>query len=186
MPVKGKTTKSRTAKSKGKGLKLKWWYILPVIAIVAVAGYAIVRYSQASVPGSQIYRKVGQNIIANRIVRKSNGASYAIIGNGGFALTEWTASEARSRDLACVTLKSTDPKKNFTAVITLTSYYGDSNVVATKRSITERGFYSRYDRNFATGGCYDYAKTGKLRMQVDGITNGGEFLLDYLVIQRGA
>jgi hypothetical protein len=48
MPVKGKTTKSRTAKSKGKGLKLKWWYILPVIAIVAVAGYAIVRYSQAA------------------------------------------------------------------------------------------------------------------------------------------
>ena len=186
MPVKGKTTKSRTAKSKGKGLKLKWWYILPVIAIVAVAGYAIVRYSQASVSGSQIYRRVGQNIIANRIVRKSNGASYAIIGNGGFALTEWPAIEARARNLACINLKSIDPKKNFTAVITLTSYYGDSNVVATKKSFTERGFYSRYDRNFTTGGCYDYARTGKLRMQVDGITNGGESIIEKLLIQSGA
>ena len=185
MPVKGQSAKSRTAKSTKKGSMLKWWYILPVIAIVAISGYAIVRFSQASVPGSQIYRRPGVNMIANRVVRKGN-TSLAIIGNGGFALTEWPASEARSRDLACVTLKSTDPKKNFTAVITLTSYYGDSNVVATKRSITERGFYSRYGRNFNAGGCYDYAKTGKLRMLVDGITNGGEFLLDYLVIQRGA
>lgn len=48
MPVKGQLTKSRTAKSTKKGPKLKWWYILPVIAIVAVAGYAIVRYSQAA------------------------------------------------------------------------------------------------------------------------------------------
>jgi hypothetical protein len=48
MPVKGQLTKSRTAKSTKKGLKLKWWYILPVIAIVTVAGYAIVRFSEAS------------------------------------------------------------------------------------------------------------------------------------------
>jgi len=47
MPTKGKT-KTRTSKSTKKGPKLKWWYILPVVAIVAVAGYAIVRYSQAA------------------------------------------------------------------------------------------------------------------------------------------
>ena len=46
--VKGKT-KTRISKSTKKGPKLKWWYILPVIAIVAVAGYAIVRYSQAAI-----------------------------------------------------------------------------------------------------------------------------------------
>lgn len=55
MPVKGKTTKSRTAKSTKKGPKLKWWYILPVIAIVAVAGYAIVRYSQATKEKGVVY-----------------------------------------------------------------------------------------------------------------------------------
>lgn len=58
MPVKGQSTKSRTAKSTKKGPKLKWWYILPVIAIVAVAGYAIVRYSQAS---SEAYVKTVDN-----------------------------------------------------------------------------------------------------------------------------
>jgi hypothetical protein len=47
MPSKAKTTKSRTSK-KSKQTKLKWWYILPVILIVAVAGYAIVRFSEAS------------------------------------------------------------------------------------------------------------------------------------------
>jgi len=49
MPVKGQMNKTRTAKSTKKGPKLKWWYTLPVIAIVAVAGYAIVRYGQAAV-----------------------------------------------------------------------------------------------------------------------------------------
>lgn len=40
-------SKSRTSSKKGKST-LKWWYILPVIAIIAVAGYAIVRFSEAS------------------------------------------------------------------------------------------------------------------------------------------
>ena len=57
MPTIGKT-KTRTSKSTKKGPKLKWWYILPVIAIVAVAGYAIVRYSQAS---SEAYVKTVDN-----------------------------------------------------------------------------------------------------------------------------
>ena len=48
MPQKGKMNKSRTAKSKGKVLKLRWWYVLPVIAIVAIAGYVIVRYGKAT------------------------------------------------------------------------------------------------------------------------------------------
>ena len=39
---------SRISSSKNKNLKLKWWYVLPVILVVAVAGYAIVRFSEAS------------------------------------------------------------------------------------------------------------------------------------------
>ena len=46
MSTKAKTTKSRTSNNK-KANKLKWWYILPVIVIVAIAGYAIVRFSEA-------------------------------------------------------------------------------------------------------------------------------------------
>ncbi len=47
MPTKVKGSNSRTASKKNKSAKLKWWYILPVIAIVAIAGYAIVRFSEA-------------------------------------------------------------------------------------------------------------------------------------------
>ena len=74
MPVKGKTTKSRTAKSKGKGLKLKWWYILPVIAIVAIAGYSIVRFSEAS---SVWWSIPAQNLNSREYVRKGNGTVWA-------------------------------------------------------------------------------------------------------------
>jgi hypothetical protein len=49
MPVNGQMNKARTAKTKGKGLKLKWWYVLPVIVLVAGAGYLVIRYSQAGV-----------------------------------------------------------------------------------------------------------------------------------------
>jgi hypothetical protein len=42
------SSKSRTSSSKKKNLKLKWWYVLPVVAIVAVAGYAIVSFSEAA------------------------------------------------------------------------------------------------------------------------------------------
>jgi len=45
VPVK-KHTKTKTSKFKSKN-QLKWWYILPVILIVAAAGYAIVRFSEA-------------------------------------------------------------------------------------------------------------------------------------------
>ncbi len=41
-------SKSRTSTSKKKNLKLKWWYVLPVILVVAISGYAIVRFSEAS------------------------------------------------------------------------------------------------------------------------------------------
>ncbi len=47
MPTKVNGSNSRTASKKNKSAKLKWWYILPVIAIVAIAGYAIVRFSEA-------------------------------------------------------------------------------------------------------------------------------------------
>ena len=43
---------SRTSSSKNKNLKLKWRYALPVIAIVADIGYAIVYYSKAATPAS--------------------------------------------------------------------------------------------------------------------------------------
>jgi hypothetical protein len=46
--------RSRTSKRKGKGIKLKWWYVLPVIAIVASAGYLIIRFSEAGTAKQQL------------------------------------------------------------------------------------------------------------------------------------
>lgn len=48
MSAKAKAPKSRTASKKNKSVNLKWWYILPVILFVTVAGYLIVRLSEAS------------------------------------------------------------------------------------------------------------------------------------------
>jgi len=47
MAAKKAASMSRTSKKGSSKTNLKWWYVLPVIAIVVVAGYAIVRFSQA-------------------------------------------------------------------------------------------------------------------------------------------
>ena len=41
-------TKTRTAKNKSKKSKLKWWYAAPIVVIIAIAGYFVVRFSFAS------------------------------------------------------------------------------------------------------------------------------------------
>ena len=59
------STKTRTTKNKSKQTKLKWWYVLPVILIVAVAGYAIVRFSEAATKrptSSTFYFTVGNGV----------------------------------------------------------------------------------------------------------------------------
>jgi hypothetical protein len=56
MAAKKAASKSRSSKLNKNKTNLKWWYVLPVIAIVAVAGYAIIRFSEAGTatkrPGS--------------------------------------------------------------------------------------------------------------------------------------
>ena len=83
MPVKGQMNKTRTAKTKGKGLKLKWWYVLPVIAIVAVAGYLVIRYSQAGATarirgGFGTFNKNG-----TKLTRATSGIPVRAIVQGG-------------------------------------------------------------------------------------------------------
>ena len=63
---------SRTSTSKKNNLKLKWWYVLPVILVVAIAGYAIVRFSEASVPGLKTVDS-GLNCEQGNIVDKTSG-----------------------------------------------------------------------------------------------------------------
>lgn len=40
--------KTRTANNKSKITNLKWWYLAPIVVIIAVAGYFVVRFSFAS------------------------------------------------------------------------------------------------------------------------------------------
>lgn len=77
-------SRSKIRTSKNKGMKLKWWYVLPVIAIVAVAGYAIVRFSQAAGP----YKTF--SIPASSLPAGSQGR--ALKGNGIYAASAPTSA----------------------------------------------------------------------------------------------
>jgi len=63
-------SKSRTSSKKTKS-SLKWWYILPVIAIVAVAGYAIVRFGEAATVITTIRPNMWQG--GGKVERKYTG-----------------------------------------------------------------------------------------------------------------
>ena len=90
------SSKTRTSSSKKKNLKLKWWYVLPVVAIVAVAGYAIVRSSQASY-GQYAYRNLSTKpplycVGGTRVSKGNFYYPYCNITNktGVYAAAGWT------------------------------------------------------------------------------------------------
>lgn len=83
-----KAIKSRTSKKSSSKTNLKWWYVLPVVAIVAVAGYAIVRFSEASVQGLKTVDS-GINCSLGTIVNKQApyGRSCSITNAPGVSAT---------------------------------------------------------------------------------------------------
>jgi hypothetical protein len=90
-------SKSRTSSKKSKS-SLKWWYILPVIAIVAVAGYAIVRFSQAGAAE----KRVGSGLTGGeRTVDKQGTYGRArVIGNNP-VIAGWSTRERGSLSRFC-------------------------------------------------------------------------------------
>ena len=84
---------SRTSTSKKNNLKLKWWYVLPVILVVAIAGYAIVRFSEASTYKSS--KTIGNGLVCTgKVVDKGvadsgAGRSCNITGLNQSAKAEW-------------------------------------------------------------------------------------------------
>jgi hypothetical protein len=115
MASKKSTSKSRTS-SKSRS-SLKWWYVLPVVAIVAIAGYAIVRFSQAAGP----YRTF--TIGASSIPAGSQGR--ALKGNGIYAASAPTSvfvgwQQMQSSRQVCAYVYGTGPNNTgATARITL-------------------------------------------------------------------
>ena len=79
MSTKVKGSKSRTASKKNKSVNLKWWYILPVIMFVTVAGYLIVRLSEASNRFAVVINPSA--IISNNAPTLARTYKYKISGN---------------------------------------------------------------------------------------------------------
>ena len=99
---------SRTSSSKKNNLKLKWWYVLPVILVVAIAGYAIVRFSEASV--GTAYKKVGTELNCTdgggEKVNKGGtlGVSCLLRNPGKYASATWSMHVQGTNTIRCATV----------------------------------------------------------------------------------
>jgi|GEM_PF-3568546 len=106
MAAKKTVKKSRTSgkKSNNKSI-MRWWYVLPVIAIVAVAGYAIVRFSEAS--NQVIIAAVNRGRKGFRggvgTINKTNGQTVMRAGDNAFTsvYADLTAQEVRDARKIC-------------------------------------------------------------------------------------
>ena len=87
---------SRTSSSKKKNLKLKWWYALPVIAIVAVTGYAIVHYSKAAT--NMYVRNVDNGGFRGGDGPNVNGKGGPTLRTVGYGavMANWTSNEMKA------------------------------------------------------------------------------------------
>ena len=128
MAAKKAATKSRSSKSNKNKNNLKWWYVLPVIAIVAVAGYAIVRFSEA---GTSSNRLSG----GTRWVDKGNGNRAREVGGSPVTAT-WSASQRGSQTTFCATTYMSNGDGQGSAKLTLIS---GGSVIGNSRMIYGRG-----------------------------------------------
>lgn len=97
MAAKKAATRSRTSSKKGKS-SLKWWYILPVLAIVVLAGYLIIRYSEAGTA----YKRVGNGLSGGvkTVDKQGNYGKAREIGNNPVS-AKWSPSERGTSTRFC-------------------------------------------------------------------------------------
>lgn len=98
---------SRTKTQRHKP-KLKWWYIIPIVLFVTLAGYTIIFYSKAS---DRFYSKTVNNRglqggTSTTEVSKSEGSS-RVVGDVPVSAS-YTAKEMAQAKKACVGLKLSD------------------------------------------------------------------------------
>ena len=65
-------------KTNNKKINLKWWYVLPVLFFVALAGYLIVRFSNASTNGKADFTVNPTGDFSVAILKAKNGASVEV------------------------------------------------------------------------------------------------------------
>ena len=112
MSSKIKRTKLRTSK-KSKQTKLKWWYILPVILIVAVAGYTIVRFSEAG-------RGISMGKPSGKVCDKIRGCDFWITSPAEFKASKVNRSDFSTFKNLCIDMKVTKSLGYDTAYFGLT------------------------------------------------------------------
>ena len=98
MAAKKAATKSRSSKSNKNKNNLKWWYVLPVIAIVAIAGYAIVRFSEAGTAEKRVGS--GLNGGNGRVNKGNAGTGLNVTSNP--ARGTWSQRQRGSSTRFCV------------------------------------------------------------------------------------
>ena len=96
---------SRVQKGKSKKSKFPMWGIaIIVVAVVAVAGYAIIRFSQAST--GTAYKKVNTGMVCNgtRVDKGGTTGSSCVLKVGQMASATWSKSEQGTNTIRCANL----------------------------------------------------------------------------------
>ena len=97
MAAKKAATKSRTSGNNSTS-KMKWWYLIPVLLIVAVAGYAIVRFSEA---GSQFGVVTSSKIKGAGQYVKKNNVQYKVLNTPGTAQADYSGNTIGKAKKVC-------------------------------------------------------------------------------------
>jgi hypothetical protein len=148
MAAKKAATKSRSSKSNKNKNNLKWWYVLPVIAIVAVAGYAIVRFSEAGTAT----KRVGSGLQGgNGTVDKggSEGGRALKIGNNPVRAS-WSQTQRGSSTRFCARAYASNGDGN--GGVTLALYQGNNRITNPKTT------FFRGTRNICTNSLGNFEK----------------------------
>jgi hypothetical protein len=149
MAAKKAATKSRSSKSNKNKTNLKWWYVLPVIAIVAVAGYAIVRFSEAGTatkrPGSGLTGGV-------RTIDKGGNEGRALeIGSPPNSVrASWSQGQRGSSTRFCARAYASNGDGN--GGVTLALYQGNNRITNPKTT------FFRGTRNICTNSLGNFEK----------------------------
>lgn len=88
--------KSRTSKNSNNKSKFNPWYMVAIVLVVVIAGYAIVRFSQAA-PFS--YKKVDLGTIENcgpNVIEKTSAGKFCSVKDGQSVYAIWRSDQVVS------------------------------------------------------------------------------------------
>ncbi len=147
MAAKKAATKSRSSKSNKNKTNLKWWYVLPVIAIVAVAGYAIVQFSEAGTatkrPGSGLQG-------GNGTVDKGGNEGRALKLGNNPVYASWSQTQRGTSTRFCARAYASNGDGN--GGVTIALYQGSSRITNPKTT------FFRGTRNICTNSLGNFEK----------------------------